>query len=113
MTQKKVRVPRISLRQVDRYLAACVCPIPDDPSRLEIRPEKVPPLFMPTLFPKEAWTGKRISADWLVLERDQWEMLTSYLRQFADEFIWRADQFTLADRGPAASDLEQAPLADP
>lgn len=113
MTPTKVRIPKISMRQVDRYLEACVRPISGDPSMLEIQREKVPPLFLPTILPKQAGTGEFTSADWLLIPRDDWRMLSSYLWQFAMGFVMEAEGYALADQGPSASDLEQAPSADP
>jgi hypothetical protein len=113
MTQTKVRIPRISLRQVARYLDNCVRPVPDDPSKLEIRPEKVPPLFRLSLFPKKAGRNRLTADEPRFVNRDEWSTMADYRLDLAYDVIWRAEEFAQADRGPSASDLEEALLADP
>jgi hypothetical protein len=113
MPRAKIRVPQIDPYEVTRFLDDCVGPSSEDPSLLELRSENMLPLFLPWAIRMVREVGQRTPEGQTLIPRGEWDELSSHVNGAVHALAVRAESFAEVDRGPSASDLAQAALADP
>ena len=113
MPRTRLRVPQIDPYEVTRFLDECVGPSIEDPSLLELWSEKVPPLFLPWVLRMVREVGQHTPEGRILIPRGEWVELSSHVNGAVHSLAITAEIFAEVDRGPSASELAQAPLADP